>query len=367
MWWLEAWRALRDRLASDPKFRRWAGSNALTRPIARRRARALFDLCAGFVYSQVLLACVRLRLFDRLAPAPLGVSDIGHQLDLSADAAQRLLRAAAALQLLERRGERYGLGPLGAAMVDNPGLAAMVEHHALLYTDLRDPVALLRGEGRGALAQYWPYADASCAANLGADQTAPYTALMAASQALVAGEVLDAYPLQKHACLLDLGGGDGSFVAAAARRAPHLSFIVFDLPSVAEQGRARLAVQGLADRVRIVGGDFFSGPLPRGADIASLIRVLHDHDDAAAQQILSAAREALQPDGSLLIAEPMACTPGAEPVGDAYFGFYLMAMGSGRPRTRSEIEGLLRQAGYRDIRSLKSNIPLITSLLVARA
>ena len=39
----------------------------LTRPIARRRARELFDLCAGFVYSQVLLACVRLRLFEILA------------------------------------------------------------------------------------------------------------------------------------------------------------------------------------------------------------------------------------------------------------------------------------------------------------
>ena len=45
-------------------------------------------------------------------------------------------------------------------MVGNPGLAAMVEHHAILYADLRDPVALLRGEGRGGtgLARYWPYA-----------------------------------------------------------------------------------------------------------------------------------------------------------------------------------------------------------------
>ncbi len=48
----------------------WAAAFPLTRPIARRRTRALFDLCAGFVYSQILLACVQLQLFDILAERP---------------------------------------------------------------------------------------------------------------------------------------------------------------------------------------------------------------------------------------------------------------------------------------------------------
>ncbi len=44
---------------------------------------------------------------------------------------------------------------------------------------------------------------------------------MAASQPLVADEILDAYPFARHRCLLDVGGGDGSFLAsgrAALRR-----------------------------------------------------------------------------------------------------------------------------------------------------
>ena len=65
--WLDRFRALRDGLAAKPGFRRWATRFPLTRPFARRRARALFDLCAGFVYTQVLLACVRLRVFAILA------------------------------------------------------------------------------------------------------------------------------------------------------------------------------------------------------------------------------------------------------------------------------------------------------------
>ena len=50
------------------------------------------------------------------------------------------------------------LGALGAPMVGNAALAAMVEHHAALYADLRDPVALLARRRRGffAMAAYWP-------------------------------------------------------------------------------------------------------------------------------------------------------------------------------------------------------------------
>ncbi len=134
----------------QPALPGWAAAFPLTRLVARRRARTLFDLCAGFVYAQVLLACVRLRLFDVLREGPLAMPDLAARLALPLDGAARLLAAAAALQLVSRRGGgRFGLGALGAAMVGNPGVAAMVEHHALLYADLADPVALLRGDRPG--------------------------------------------------------------------------------------------------------------------------------------------------------------------------------------------------------------------------
>ncbi len=60
--WLDRLRARRDRLIADPKFQRWSLANPLTRPIARRRARAALDLTAGFVYSQALFACTQLKL-----------------------------------------------------------------------------------------------------------------------------------------------------------------------------------------------------------------------------------------------------------------------------------------------------------------
>lgn len=367
--WRDRWLAHRDALLASPRFRRWAAAFPFTRRTARRRARALFDLVAGFVYSQVLLACVRLRVFDVLAEGPQDVPALAVRLGLTEEAVERLLDAAVSLGLAERRrGGRYGLGPLGAPMVGNAALATMVEHHAALYADLADPVALLRGDDHraGCLSRYWSYAATATPGAAGAADVADYSALMAASQPLVAEQILDAYPLARHHCLLDVGGGEGAFLAQAAQRVPQLRLMLFDLPAVAARARERLAAQGLSERSVVAGGDFRLDPLPTGADIATLIRVVHDHDDAQALALLKAVRRALPAHGCLLLAEPMAGTPGQEPMGDAYFGFYLLAMGQGRPRTAVRLTQMLEAAGFVRIRVLPTRMPLQTSLILAR-
>lgn len=356
-----------SRLLGNPKFRRWAASFRLTRPIARARARALFDLCAGFVYSQVLLACVRLELFDLLSEGAQTVETLSQRMALPEDATVRLLDAAVSLDLVARsRSGAYALGPLGAALVDNDAVLSMVEHHALLYDDLRDPVQLLRSGGGSRVAEFWPYATTAQPAALERARVARYSALMTASQPLVADQVLDAYPLDAHRCLLDVGGGEGAFIAAAALRCRSLRLMLFDLPAVAERARARLAACGLADRAQTFAGSFLTDALPAGADVISLVRVLHDHDDETVLRILAAARRALPDNGVLLIAEPMAGIRGTAAMADAYFGFYLLAMGRGRARTAAELGRLLERAGFDSGRRVATSLPIQTSLVVAR-
>ncbi len=361
-------RALRNRCLGSPAFQRWAAGFPLTRGIAERRARELFDLCAGFVYSQVLLACVQLRVFERLSAQPRTLAWLATEFALSTSATERLLRAATALRLVERVGtDRYALGSLGAVMAGSPALLAMVEHHALVYRDLSDPVGLLRGDAPPTgLSRYWAYSGAERPDGLCAPAVDDYTTLMAVSQTLVCEDVLDAYALHTHRQLLDVGGGDGSFAIAAVRRAPDLLATVFDLPAVAERARTHIAAAGFGARISVAGGSFLSDALPQGADLISFVRVLHDHDDDAVLTMLRAAREALAPGGAVLIAEPMAGVAGAEPVGDAYFGFYLLAMGHGRARTAAELGALLRATGFQAPTQIATRRPLQTSLLCAR-
>lgn len=356
--WREGWINRRNRWLGDARFQAWASRFSLTRPIARRRARSLFDLVAGFVYSQILAACVRLDLFALLVERPLRAEEVAQRLDLPLESAQRLLRGAAALDLLEKLpGERFTLGIHGAALLGSPGVTDMILHHDLLYGDLADPVALLkRGGGGGALSGFWPYAQGAEAG----EAAAAYSRLMARSLPAVAAQVLNAYPLGRHRHLMDVGGGEGAFLAEVAHRHPRLRLTLFDLPEVAERARHRLPA-----RVAVVPGRFGEDPLPEGTDVISLVRILHDHDDAVAERLLRDAAGALPPGGVLLIAEPMAGSKGAETIGDPYFGFYLYAMGSGRPRTPDEIGAMLKRSGFTSWRLLRTAMPLSSSVIAA--
>jgi demethylspheroidene O-methyltransferase len=356
---------VRNRALSDPHFQRWAARFPLTRGIAHRRATALFDMSAGFVYAQVLHASVRVGLFQALEGGALDATELSARIGLPVSGTERLARAAAALDLLEMDGERFVLGVHGAALLANPAATSMIRHHELLYRDLADPLALLRGDDvTTSLRRFWSYA---APPGTPTDDVAGYSALMADSLALIADDILDAYPFGEHRHLLDVGGGEGVFVEAVARRFPRLRLTLFDLPPVAERARARLDRTNLGSGVDVVGGDAIRGGLPSGADVATLVRVLHDHDDAQALRILGAIRAALAPDGVLVVAEPMADTEGARAMGDAYFGFYLLAMGQGRPRSPDEVASLLRSAGFGRIHRHPTRQPMLTQVVTAHA
>jgi demethylspheroidene O-methyltransferase len=362
------WRDRRNDLIASARFQAFAAWFPLTRGIAARRARQAFDLAAGFVYSQILFACVKLRLFELLNAEPRSIADIAREANLPPEGAERLVRAALSLGLLEQRsGGLVGLGVHGAAFLGNPGAMAMVEHHDLLYADLKDPIALLRGEkSETELSRYWAYATAHRPGAVEDAQSRAYSELMDRSQQLVRRDILHAFPVNRFRKLMDVGGGEGGFVIEAMRSAPDLRAIVFDLPPVAARAQKRFEALGLAGRAGAHGGDFSHDALPRGADLISLVRVLHDHDDDLAMRLLRATRAALAPGGTIIVAEPMAEAAGAEPMGDAYFGLYLLAMGSGKPRTPKRISDMLREAGFASIRRVKTHRPMLVSIVQAK-
>jgi demethylspheroidene O-methyltransferase len=181
----------------------------------------------------------------------------------------------------------------------------------------------------------------------------------------VAEMVLAAYPFARHRCLLDVGGGDGTFLVAVGQRVPRLELSLFDLPAVADIARDKFAAQSLGNRTTVTEGNFLTDQLPKGSDVVSLIRVLHDHDDDAVLRLLARVREALPSDGVLVIGEPISSPSGGDSV-RAYFQVYLFVMGSGHPRSFAALRKLLNQSGFGEVRRLATRIPMIASVIVAR-
>jgi demethylspheroidene O-methyltransferase len=356
----------RDRWLGAQRFQWWAARLPGVRRIARHHAERLFDLCSGFVASQVLYACVRSGLIEELRAGARPASQLAERCRLDGEGMGLLLDSAQELGLVERRDAGWGLGILGAALAGNSAVLRMIEHQPQLYADLVDPLQRLRsGAPPGALAQFWSYAQRPPEEAVGA--VGPYTKLMAATQALVTEDVLHAYPFGRHRVVLDVGGGDGTFLCALAQRWPQLALRLFDLPEVARLAETRLAAAGLAARTRVTGGDFRADALPTGADVITLVRVLHDHDDAPALALLQAARRALPAGGRLVIAEPMRAVRGSFVSATLYLRFYLRAMGQGRMRSPAEITALLRASGFRRVRRHRTLRPWQCALLSAAA
>lgn len=349
-------RALLARVA-DPEWQGQAALGWVGRLLARRQAQQLFDLCAGFTYSQTLAACETLGVFEQLQAGPAALEQLTESCAAPPDRLRALLDAAVALRLLDGNPDAYEIGMLGAALLGNPGVRAMIRHHHFLYADLLKPHVLVREpDFHGELQRYWAYADGT------ADEpeaVADYSRLMAESQSFIATQVLHVLNLRPYQKLVDLGGGHGVFAARALKANPHLSATVFDLPAVVAD--AATTSWAATPRLSYLGGDLFDGPLP-DADVFSLVRILHDHNDDAVLVLLKRVRQALAGGGDLLIIEPLA-GGGARRSSVAYFGLYFLAMGQGRLRTREELETLLKAAGFNQCRVIATPVPQLAEVL----
>ena len=343
---------LRDRWLSQLKVRLALSRLPIGRVIADAHAKRLFGLVAGFAQSQMLAAAIDLGLIAALAAEPVSAADLAERFSIDGRGAAALVQALVATGIVERRGETIALTIDGWVVATDAGLRAMIAHNALLYRDLADPVALLRAPGSGALGAFWPYQ--------GAGDADGYSALMAISLPMVSDIVRQSVDLARFRHIMDVGGGEGAFLGTIASDT-NARFTLADLPAVVERARRRLEASGLAARTRFAAIDD-TIPLPRGADAVTLIRVMHDRDDDAARALLARVADALAPGATLIVAEPCART-GID-AQTAYFAAYFAAMGSGRLRSRTELEQLIASAGFRLRRGGASS--LLADVIIAR-
>lgn len=161
--------------------------------------------------------------------------------------------------------------------------------------------------------------------------------------------------------MLDVGGGDGTLAARLLENHPDVQVDVYNLPITEELVARTREKHGLGARLGFVGGDFLTGELPRGYDVLSFVRVLHDWPAETARELMKKAHEALKPGGHILICEEFR-TP-ERLAAQFFWSYFLMGVDSCVSRLR-EVDfytQALKQLGFKDVQVLPGPFELVVA------
>jgi hypothetical protein len=188
------------------------------------------------------------------------------------------------------------------------------------------------------------------------EETAAFDSAMAAIADQIADVVLSAYDFARYRTIVDVGGGQGSFITRILQAFPGMHGILFDQPHVVEHAANRLFEAGVADRCEIIDGDFFQS-VPRDADAYILKWILHDWDDDNAIAILNSCRRAIASSGRLIVVEYLI---GERNVGleGKLMDLNMMVVTGGIERTREEYAAIFEAAGFRLARVVPTQTPI---------
>ena len=309
--------------------------------------RELRKLINGFQASQALYALTALGIPDLLGDGRRAAADMADAAGANPAALGRLLRAAAALGILdEDSSQSFALTPLGKGLrSDVPG--SLAGWTALIGTpnfwqNWGQLVESVRTGETGWRSRHgvdaWTYRSQHPEDGKVFDE-AMVSFIGAETEALTG-----AYDFSPFRTIVDVGGGRGALLAEILRVTPGSAGVLFDQPHVVEMAQGLLRERGVADRCRVEAGSFFDS-VPGGGDAYVLKSVLHDWHDTEARRILETCRRAGPIGLVLLVMERILDPPNLGP--ETKLGDLNMLVGpGGQERSAEEFAGLFSSAGF---------------------
>jgi len=304
----------------------------------------LLEMLTAPWIAQAMYVVARFDIADRLADGPRSAESLAAETGLHADTLFRMLRTLASVGVFtETRPRHFGLGETGQYLRGD--VQASQKYSALLFgaETFRAWAEVLHTARTGEPAfdkvfgrSFYSYLeDHSEASEL-------FNRVMAVAG--VVPPVTRAFDFTPHRHVVDVGGGSGAVIAAILAGNPEMRGTLVDLPEAVAGAEPALSAAGVSDRCARVAGSFFE-PLPEGADLYLLSRVLHNWSDADAVRILRNVRAAVPAHGRLLVCERFL------PDGDEYhigkvFDLVMLVMLGGRDRSAAEYRDLLGTAGF---------------------
>jgi acetylserotonin N-methyltransferase len=319
--------------------------------------RRLWDLWLSGLHQPAIVAADEAGIFTAIADEPASIAELAARLEFDERATGVLVRLLAALQLLTPRDGCFHLTEEARVYLVKsspwywaPMLSVSVSewHRDRLLAKLKqrgsDQVAgpegtpLVSTEGRAA--------DDWAAGRVSVERGREVAARMHAHSVPAAAGVARRYDFGGVSRVLDVGGGSGCFMVAAALAHPHLRCTVMELPAMCEVANGYIRDGGVAGRVDTCAVDMFRHPWPRGYDAIFFSNVWHDWNVRTCRWLAARALESLPSGGRILLHEMLLDEDGTGPVTAASFSLLMLLATQGQQFTPGELKGILHEAGF---------------------
>lgn len=323
------------------------------------------NMVVGRWVAQAISAAAELGIADAIKDEPLTPDAIAARIGAHGPSAYRLLRALASLGIFrEDDSGRFHQTPLSEPLrSDVPGSlrgwARFLGSRASLLawgdlaTSVRTGDPAFRRVFGTTFFEYLATAPAEAAA---------FDQAMHGVSSREIPAILEAFDFSDCGTIVDVGGGDGTLLAAILEKHQNVRGVLYDLDHVVARARDRLAGSAVAKRIDIVSGSFFDAA-PPGGDTYLMKHILHDWSDEHCAPILRNVRRALPPHGRLLVVEAVV-QPGNDPGFGKLLDLEMIALTEGGcERTEAAFVTLLAAAELRLARVVPTHAP--TSVIEA--
>jgi ubiquinone/menaquinone biosynthesis C-methylase UbiE len=313
-----------------------------------------------FASSRALASALESSLFTRIARGSATAAELSHAAGASERGTSMLLDALVAMGLVAREGSgtaaRHALAPDADAFLVE-GREGYIGDFVLMHDRLVRPnwdrLAECVRSGEPVAAVDRPEeGDALWQELVGTLLTVNRAAAHAAAEELAR---LHAGPLR----ILDVAAGSGVWGIAAARARPDVRVVAFDLASTLEITRRTVEREGLAERIELAAGDLREADLGREAYEAAILgHILHSEGPEHSRRLLAKVARALVPGGTVVIAEFVPDPDRGGPLLPVLFALNMLVHTSeGTTFTLRELEGMLGEAGFDEVRTLPAPAP----------
>jgi hypothetical protein len=309
---------------------------------------ALLQMVTGTWVAQSIYVAAKLGIADLLPEAAQHYEQLANATGTHAPSLYRLLRSLASLGIFtETELGYFALTPLGHYLQSNVSgsmcaTAIMLgEEHYQAWGHILHSIRT----GNSAFEQVYRmpifdyYAQNPESAKI-------FDQAMTSFSSVEIDAVVQSYDFSAIQTLVDVAGGHGSLIAAVLKANLHLQGILLDVAPVIEGAQPLIEAEGLASRCQLTAGDFFQ-QVPVGGDAYMLKHIIHDWDNERSIAILQNCRQAMHPNGRVLVIEQV-IPPGNEPFMGKLLDINMLVMApGGQERTAAEYQWLFEQAGLK--------------------